>query len=58
MAKRKVKGIKPNNKFYFRTKSKDKSDELFAQMIDNQYQKEYAFQDLIEEQLKKMMHGN
>lgn len=58
MDKRKVKGHKPEYKTNFRRKNKSDADRFFEKMIEKHTLNFYVREQLIDNQIDKMMYGN
>lgn len=58
MEKRKVKGHKPEYKTKFKRKNQSDADKLFKKMIEKHTFDFYVREELIDNQVEKLMYGN
>ena len=58
MQKNKVKGHKPEYKTNFRRKNKSDADRFFEKMIEKHTEEFYSREELIDNQVDKLMYGN
>ena len=58
MQKNKVKGHKPEYKTNIRRKNKSEADKLFEKLFKESYEKQVLQEQLIDNQVEKLMYGN